>query len=114
MALQKAIFEKLNQKIFNYDWNILHNGSVDESCEIFADIFIEIVKQCIPYKKVCVRPEDQPWYDNAIRRLSRLAKSLAKASGKPALWLKYKNIRNRVNNMKKIRKRKLFFKNFRK
>ena len=90
---KKANFEKLNQRIFNCDWNILHNGSVDESCEIFTDIFIEIVKQCIPYKKVCVRPDDQSWYDSAIRRLSRKrdrTKSLAKTSGKPALWLNTK------------------------
>ena len=52
---KKANFEKLNQKIFNYDWNILYNGSVDKSCGSFTGIFIEIVKQCIPYKKVCVR-----------------------------------------------------------
>ena len=51
--------------------------------------------------------DDQPWYDSAIRRLSRKrarTKSLAKYSGKPALWLKYKNIQNRVNNMKKYEK----------
>ena len=37
---KKANFEKLNQKIFNYDWNILHNGCVYKSCEIFTGIFI--------------------------------------------------------------------------
>ena len=94
---KKANFEMLNQKIFNYDWNILLNVSVDEPCEIFTDTFIEIVKQRIPCKKVCVRPDDQPWYDTALRRLSckrYRTKSLAKASGKPALWLKYKNIKH--------------------
>ena len=91
----------------------MHNGSVDESCEFFTDIFFEIVKQCIPYKKVCVRPDEQPWYDSAIRRLSckrDRTESLAKASGKPALWVKYKNIRNRVKNLKKYVKEN-FFKN---
>ena len=114
MLYKKANFEKLNQKIFKYDWNILYNGSVDKSCGIFTGIFIEIVKQCIPYEKVCVRPDDQPWYDSAIRRLSRKrdqTKSLAKYSGKPALWLKYKNIQKRVNNMKKYAKEN-FFKKF--
>ena len=51
---KKANFETLNQNIFDYDWNILLNGSVDESHELFTDTFIEIGKQCIPYIKVCV------------------------------------------------------------
>ena len=43
----KANYEMLNKKILNYNWNILFNGSVDESCEVFTKIFTELSKQCI-------------------------------------------------------------------
>ena len=87
------------------------NGSVDESCATFTWIFIDIVNQCIPHKTVCVRPDDQPWYDNAIRQISRKRdrmKRTAKSSGKITDWSKYKNLRNTVNNMKKHAKERFF------
>ena len=31
---------------------------------------MDLVQECIPCKKVCLRPDDQPWCDSAIRRLS--------------------------------------------
>ena len=57
--------ELLNQKVSDYNWNVLLYGSVDESCATFTRIFIDMVSQCIPHKTVCVRPDDQPWNDNA-------------------------------------------------
>ena len=63
--------------------------------------------------KLCIRPDDQPWYDSAIRRLSRKRdriKNIAKHSCKSTDWQKYKNLRNTVNNMKKHAK-KIFFRN---
>ena len=95
-------FESFNQKIENYDWNILHVGSVDDCCETFTRTFIELIKECIPHKTVCVRPDDQPWYDSAIRRVSRKRdrmKSTAKKTGKINDWSKYKNLRNTVNKL---------------
>ena len=90
----------------------MHNRSLDEACDLFTTIFMDLVKECIPCKKVCIRPDDQPWYDNAIRRLSRKRdrmKRTAKASRKSTDWSNYKNLRNNVSNMKNMRK-KIFIK----
>ena len=60
---------------------------------------------------MCVRPDDQPWYDSAIRWVSRKRdrmKSTAKKTGKSNHWSKYKNLRNTVNNMKKYAKKEFF------
>ena len=101
---KRANYELLNQKVSDYNWNVLLNGSVDESCATFTRIFIDIVNQYILHKTICVRPDDQPWYDNAIRRISRKRdrmKRTVKASRKITDWSKYKNLQNTVNNMKK-------------
>ena len=44
---KRANYELLNQKVSDYNWNVLLNGSVDESCATFTRIFIDIVSQCI-------------------------------------------------------------------
>ena len=91
----------------------MHNRSLDEACDLFTTTFMDLVKECIPCKKVCIRPDDQPWYDNAIRRLSRKRdrmKRTAKASKKSTDWSKYKNLRNYVNNMKKNMRKKISIK----
>ena len=108
---KRANYELLNQKVSDYHWNVLLDGSVDESCATFTRTFIDIFNQCIPHEKVCVRPDHQPWYDNAIRRTSRnrdRMKRTAKASGKFTDLSKYKNFRNTVNNMKKHAKERFF------
>ena len=95
----------------SYDWSILHVGSVDDCCETYTRTFIELIKECIPHKRVCVRPDDQPWYDSAIRRVSRKRdrmKSTAKKTGKINDWSKYRNLRNTVNNMKQYAKKEFF------
>ena len=108
---KRANYELLNQKVSDYNRNVLLNGSVDESCATFTRIFIEIVNQCIPHKTVCFRPDDQPWYDNAIRRISRnrdRIKRTPKASRKITDWSKYENLRYTVNNMEKHAKERFF------
>ena len=72
---------------------------------------MKLIKECIPHKNVCVRPDDQPLYDSAIRRVSRKRermKSAAKKTGKSNHWSKYKNLRNTINNMKKYAKKEFF------
>ena len=36
----RANFESLNQKIENYDWSILHVGSVDDCCETLLELLL--------------------------------------------------------------------------
>ena len=66
--------------------------------------FIEFVKVCIPCKSILVRIDDKPWYDSEIRRNTRKRdrqKKKAVKTGNTTDWVKYKRLRNKVNNQRK-------------
>ena len=69
-----------------------------------------MVKSCIPSKTVLVRPNDKPWYDQEIRHFSmkrdRIKKKRIKSDSN-CLKEQYKKLRNKVNNLKKTRQRKI-------
>ena len=112
-SYNQADFNALNTTIRNFDWSCLLHGSVHEASNLFNDIFLEMVKTCIPSKKVTVRPDDKPWYNSEIRRTSRKRdrlKSKAIKTGKISDWNSYKKLRNKVNNQKKQAK-EIFFNN---
>ena len=93
----------LNSKLETFDWSCLNEGSLDEACVEFTNIFLGMVKSCIPSKTVLVRPDDKPWYDHEIRHFStkrdRLKKKLIKSDSN-YLKEQYKKLRNKVNNLK--------------
>ena len=68
---KKANFTLLKQKLSNFDWTCLRQGTLDEACSKFNDIFLDFVNSSVPSKNVLIRPDDKPWYDSEIRRLSR-------------------------------------------
>ena len=108
---KKANFTQLNDKINRFDWSILHNGSVQDACSKFTDVFIQLVKSVVPFKSVYIRPNDKPWYDNEIRKYSRKRdrmKTTAIKSRKDRDWSRYKQLRNKVNNLKKQAKETFF------
>ena len=96
-------FESLKQQIRNVDSNCLNEGSLDEACVEFTNIFLGMVKSCIPLKNRS-RPDDKPWYDHEIRHFSmkrdRLKKKLI-TSDSNYLKEQYKKLRNKVNILKK-------------
>ncbi len=101
---KRADFLKLNDLILNEDWSILNNGNVDDAAEMFTLTFIDLAKQCIPYREVTIRPNDKPWYNSEIRRTTKQrdkARKKAIETGGIDDWNKYKSFRNKVNNMKK-------------
>ena len=67
---KSANFETLKQDIIQYDWSCLYDGSLDEKCVKFTNIFLGMVKSNIPSKTVVIRPDDKPWYDHEIRHYS--------------------------------------------
>ena len=67
--------------------------------------------QFIPAKEVTVRPNDKPWYDSEIRRLSRhrdRQKAFVIARGPNSDWEKYKVPRNKLKNRIKYVKQRYF------
>ena len=104
---KRADFNKLNSLITNVDWSFISYGSLDEACELFTSKFIELAKTCISNNFVIVRPNDKPFYSSEIRLASRQRDRLhdkAKTSTNVVDWNNYKKARNKINNMKKIRK----------
>ena len=108
---KKANFPLLKDKVVNFDWSCLNDGSLDEACKKITDVFLNIVKLCIPSKTVVIRPNDKPWYDSEIRHYSskrdRAKRKLAKSSS-PILKETYRKLRNKVNNLKKQAKERFF------
>ena len=101
---KRANFELLKQKIQNYDWTSLSNGSLDEACNLFTNTFLNFVKESIPSKYITVHPNDKPWYDSEIRHFSRVRDRLKRkfnSCKNSEIWNQYKRTRNKVNNLKK-------------
>ena len=87
-------------------WDHIINDtlSVEEACTSFTETYITLCKSCIPRKKVLIRPSDRPWFTSELRYNIRLRDRLrrkALKSNKNQDKLRYKNQRNKVNNMKK-------------
>ncbi len=58
-----------------------------------------------------MRPNDKPWYDSEIRRISKLRDKIRQKVtqfGRVDDWNKYKSLRNKVNNMKKHAREALY------
>ena len=49
----------------------LREGTLNEAYSKFNDTFLDFVNSCVPSKKCSFRPDDKPWYDSEIRRVSR-------------------------------------------
>ena len=111
---KKANFDLLKEKLSNYDCSVLHEGSLDDACSKFTDIFLDLVKLCIPSNLVVVRPNDKPWYDSEIRYFTTKCDKLkCKLINSTSLHLReqYRKLRNKVNNLKKHAKER-FYNNF--
>lgn len=107
----KGDFEKLNMLIFSTNWQFLEEDTLDNACESFTSVFIDLLKKCIPCKEVTIRPNDKPWYDSEIRKYSRKRdrlRNIATKSGNLNHWNKYKHLRNKVNNLKKHAKEQFY------
>ncbi|MCU7958324.1 MAG: endonuclease/exonuclease/phosphatase family protein, partial [gamma proteobacterium symbiont of Bathyaustriella thionipta] len=108
---KKANFTLLKQKLSNYDWECLREETIDEACSKFNDTFLDFVKSCIPSKNVLIRPNDKPWYDSEIRKISRKRDRLKQKfnnSGNLNVLAQYKHFRNKVNNLKRHAKEQFY------
>ena len=108
---KKANFALLKQNISNYDWNCLTEGTLNNPCDKFNDVFLSFVRSSIPSKNVLIRPDDKPWYDSEIRKVSRkrdrLKRKINKA-GNQNFLTRYKFLRNKVNNLNKHAKERFY------
>ena len=85
----------------NADWESCFEGDVDEVCTKWTEMFLNLARTYIPNKHVLIRPNDQPWYTNALRLLRRKVKRLfhkAKKLKSNEHWEKYKTERKNYQN----------------
>ena len=81
---------------------------VDTVAQKLNKVIISAAEQSIPNKMVTIRPADQPWLHNEIRKLIRQRKRIhkrAKQVNNEIIWSKFRKIRNKI--VKKIRTAKL-------
>ena len=98
--------ETFKQKLDKADWNALLGSlnDVDEMCNTFTETLVRIARECIPTKFVTVRNNDKPWFTSAlrteIRHRDRFRKIVLKSKTESSI-LRYKQQRNKVNNLKR-------------
>ena len=65
------LFCAIYRLIRTENWDFIDSTDVDDACEKFMSRLLETMSICIPSKDVTIRPNDRPWHDSKIRRLSR-------------------------------------------
>lgn len=106
-------YDLFRQRIIETNWDLVINDqpNVDIACELFTKTFLDIATECIPTNTVTIRPNDKIWMTSEVRREIRIRDRLRKKYLKCKSEYnhgKYKNQRNRVNNLKKQAKVNFF------
>ena len=68
------LYDEVNKQIFiekleTVDWITIlcQIEDVDDMCNQFTKIFLELTRECISTKTITVRSNDQPWFTSEIR-----------------------------------------------
>ena len=94
-------YQVYRDKLENADWDF-DNLSIDEKINKVNSNIFEAAEFAIPNKEVTIRPKDQPWMHNdvrkAMRKRGRLHK-IAKRTNHPQHWANFRTARNHVNKL---------------
>ena len=107
----EADYNKYRQTLIDADLHTLVTNSqedVNTIAQRINSVIISAAEQSIPNKTVTLRPADQPWMHNEIRKLIRQRKRIhkqAKQTDNELKWRKFRRIRNKI--VQKIRSAKL-------
>jgi hypothetical protein len=109
----KGNYDLFKQRVGDTDWGGIINNQTDMdiSCNLFAKKFMQITHECIPTNCVTIRPNDKIWMTFEIRKEIRIRDRLRKKYIKNKIGTnerKYKNQRNKVNNLKKLAKENFY------
>ena len=70
---KNANFDLFREELSNADWDsCMESENIDEICERWSSLFLNISERIIKKKRVKVRPYDKNWYNNYLRRLKRV------------------------------------------
>ena len=76
------------------------------ACINFTNVILSVSEECIPRREVTIRCNDKIWFDSNIRREIRKRKYLKLKTALSQTM--FKQQRNRVNNLKKQLKEKIY------
>ena len=94
----QADFTKACRLIDDTNWDALLGDDINDSLHNWQTKFMEIIEECIP-KKVLPKRRNLPWMTTKLTRGMRKRNSLYKRArkiGNPAIYQKYKQVRNNV------------------
>ncbi len=76
---KKGNFEDLNRKLSDFAWDtIFRVEDLDEIVDLWTETFLRLAKECIPYTKILVRPNDLPYMTAELRSKIRKRERLFK------------------------------------
>ena len=75
--VRRANFEELRHQLRSYNRDFLTDGSLEEACTSFTNIFLDMVQSCVPSKQMTVRqgwavettPNFNQWFKPVITAL---------------------------------------------
>lgn len=110
---KKGDYVKFNELISAYDWDssLLNCENIDSACQTFTYKYLNMAKECIPRRTITIRRTDKPWMTSElrteIRKRDRLH-TIYKNKKTESSLNKFKQQRNKVNNMKKYARQSFY------
>lgn len=106
-------YELMKIKMDETNWESLITDENDThmACTNFTKTFLEIASKCIPTRDVIVRCNDKVWFNSNLRREMRKRDRFRKiflSLKTPSAERKFKQQRNKVNNLKKQAKKNFY------
>ena len=93
-----ADYDLYRETLDNMQWNFT-NLSVEDQVELVTENMTRAAENSIPHKTVPIRPKDQPWMNNEIRKLMRIRNrqhKIAKRTNNLNHWAMFWELRNQV------------------
>ena len=94
--------KRANNLIEETDWQSLITGEVDTSWNNWQNRFHEIMRECVPHRRLPSR-HNLPWLSKSLAQLMRrnMLFSRSKRSKRKSDFERYKKLRNRVTTTKR-------------
>ncbi|MCG7883757.1 MAG: reverse transcriptase family protein [Candidatus Thiodiazotropha endolucinida] len=108
---EQGDFDTLRQRVAEFDWDSIKCEDVNQYAVNFTNVLTNLAKECIPNKKVRVRPQDLPWINGTVRKLMRKRNRLYKKyklNKTAERFNAFKKARNDVTTLLRKLKREYF------
>ena len=110
-----ADWQRANNLIQETDWQPLITGEVDTSWNNWKNRFLEIMRECVPHRRLSPR-HNLPWLSKSLVQLMRrrnmlFSRSKMSKSKKRSDFERYKKLRNRVTTQLRNAKNLFFLPN---